>query len=244
MRSSAEVSRPDGTWRQSGHPCVGVCVWGTLGFRRQWRHNGAMPSVQIKDVPSVDTRHPAKARRRVAPVAPGVPAGQAHRRGQSADARRGAGPRRGALRRVCSAEGSRENPAGRACSSLTPSVLATALADDTDDGDRARARLRGEALAAPDLVDLEVTSVLRRRLAGNHIDSRRADLALTDLLALPLERVPSLRLISRCWELRDNLSVYDGAYVALAEALAVPLVTADARLARATGPQCPIEVLR
>ncbi len=124
------------------------------------------------------------------------------------------------------------------------SVLATALADDTDDGDRARARLRGEALAAPDLVDLEVTSVLRRRLAGNHIDSRRADLALTDLLALPLERVPSLRLISRCWELRDNLSVYDGAYVALAEALAVPLVTADARLARATGPQCPIEVLR
>lgn len=70
------------------------------------------------------------------------------------------------------------------------SVLATALADDADDGDRARARLRGEALPAPDLVDLEVTSVPRGRLVGGHIAPRRADLALTDLLALPLERLP------------------------------------------------------
>lgn len=124
------------------------------------------------------------------------------------------------------------------------SVLATALADDADDGDRARARLHGQTLAAPDLVDLEVTSVLRGRLAGGHLVPRRADFALTDLLALPLERVPSRRLIRRCWELRNNLTMYDAAYVALAEALAVPLLTADARLARATGPQCPIEVLR
>lgn len=124
------------------------------------------------------------------------------------------------------------------------SVLATALADDADDGDRARARLRGEALAAPDLVDLEVTSVLRGRLIGGHVSARRAEIALTDLVALPLERVPSLRLVPRCWELRDNVSIYDGAYVALAEALAVPLLTADARLAKATGPRCPIELLR
>ena len=124
------------------------------------------------------------------------------------------------------------------------SVLATALADDAEDGDRARARLRGEALAAPDLVDLEVTSVLRGRLAGGHISPRRAELALTDLVALPLERSASLRLIPRCWELRDNLTVYDAAYVALAEALAVRVLTADARLATATGPHCPIEVLR
>jgi predicted nucleic acid-binding protein len=124
------------------------------------------------------------------------------------------------------------------------SVLATALADDADDGDRARARLRGETLAAPDLVDIEVTSVLRGRLAGGHISPRRAELALTDLVALPLERSPSLRLVPRCWELRDNLTVYDAAYVALAEALAVPLLTADGRLAKATGSHCPIEVLR
>jgi predicted nucleic acid-binding protein len=124
------------------------------------------------------------------------------------------------------------------------SVLAAALADDADDGDRARARLRGESLAAPDLVDLEVASVLRGRLAGGHISARRAGLALADLAALPLDRAASLRLVPRCWELRDNLTVYDAAYVALAEVLEVALLTADARLAGATGPACPIEVLR
>jgi predicted nucleic acid-binding protein len=122
-------------------------------------------------------------------------------------------------------------------------VLATALGDDDTDGDRARARLRGEALAAPDLVDLEVASVLRGRLAGGHLSLRRAELALEDLVALPLDRVAPLRLIPRCSELCDNLTVYDAAYVALAETLAVPLLTADSRLARATGPQCSIELL-
>jgi predicted nucleic acid-binding protein len=130
------------------------------------------------------------------------------------------------------------------------SVLATPLAHDADDaedaedGNRARSRLRDEALATPDLVDLEVTSVLRGRLAGGHLSPRRAELALTDLAAPPLDRAPSSpRLIPRCWELRDNLTVYDAAYIALAEALAVPLLTADARIAKATGPHCPIEVL-
>ena len=123
------------------------------------------------------------------------------------------------------------------------SVLATALADDATDGDRARARLRGETLAAPDLVDLEVTSVLRGRLAGGHLDPRRAELALADLLVLPLERVAAVRLVPRCWALRDNLTVYDAAYVALAEAFDAPLLTADARLARAPGPRCTVEVL-
>jgi len=124
------------------------------------------------------------------------------------------------------------------------SVLAAALADDAADGDQARARLRGERLAAPDLIDLEVTSVLRGRLAGGHLDLRRADLALMDLLAIPLDRVPSAQLVPRSWELRDNLTVYDAAYVALAEALDAPLLTADARLAKAPGPRCSIELLR
>ena len=123
------------------------------------------------------------------------------------------------------------------------SVLAAALADDADDGDRARARLRGESLAAPDLVDLEVASVLRGRLAGGHISARRAGLALADLAALPLDRAASLRLVPRCWELRDNVSPYDAAYIALAEALETTLVTADSRLAAAPGPRCELELL-
>jgi predicted nucleic acid-binding protein len=124
------------------------------------------------------------------------------------------------------------------------SVLAVALGDDAIDGDRARARLRGETLAAPDLFDLEVTSVLRGRLAGGHLDGRRAEFALADLLTLPLQRVPTVRLIARCWELRDNLTVYDAAYVALAEAFDAPLLTAGSRLANSTGPRCSIEILR
>jgi predicted nucleic acid-binding protein len=123
------------------------------------------------------------------------------------------------------------------------SVLAVALADDGRDGDRARARLRGEDLAAPELIDLEVTSVLRRQLAAGHLGVRRADLALADLVDLPVQRAPHRPLLDRCWELRDNLTVYDAAYVALAEALDCSLLTGDARLAKAPGPRCGVEVL-
>ena len=124
------------------------------------------------------------------------------------------------------------------------SVLAVALADDGHDGDHARARLRGERLSAPELVDLEVTSVWRRQMREGAMDARRAALALADLTALPLRRAPHRALLARCWELRDNLTIYDASYVALAEALEVSLLTGDGRLARATGPRCRIEVLR
>jgi predicted nucleic acid-binding protein len=123
------------------------------------------------------------------------------------------------------------------------SIVVTALADDGQDGDRARQRLRGERLAAPDLIDLEVTSAWRRLLAQGALDERRARLAMTDLLALRLDRVPHGRLVERCWELRENLTVYDGTYVALAEILQVTLLTGDSRIEQAPGPRCPIEVL-
>jgi predicted nucleic acid-binding protein len=124
------------------------------------------------------------------------------------------------------------------------SVLAVALADDGPDGDQARARLRGEHVAFPELADLEVASVLRRQLAAGALDARRAGLALDDLAALPARRAPHRLLLARCWELRDNLTIYDAAYVALAEAMHATLLTADRRLARASGPRCPIEILQ
>jgi predicted nucleic acid-binding protein len=123
------------------------------------------------------------------------------------------------------------------------SVLAPAIGDDGSDGDQARRRLVHETIAAPQLIDLEVTSVLRRLVLGGHLPARRAELALSDFLALPLRRAPHRALLPRCWELRDNLTTYDAAYVALAEALHVTLVTADVRLSRAPGLRCELEVL-
>jgi predicted nucleic acid-binding protein len=86
--------------------------------------------------------------------------------------------------------------------------------------------------------------VWRRQMTAGLIQPRRAQLAIADLAALPLRRAAHRPLLSRCWELRDNLTIYDGSYVALAEALNVMLLTGDRRLASATGPRCQIEVLR
>jgi predicted nucleic acid-binding protein len=125
------------------------------------------------------------------------------------------------------------------------SVLAVALADDGPDGDAARARLTADpALHAPHLVDLEVLSMLRRQAGADLLDRRRVGLAIRDLVDLPIVRYPHLPFAWRLWELRDNLTPYDAAYVALAEALDCALVTGDGRLARAPGVRCTVEVLR
>jgi predicted nucleic acid-binding protein len=123
------------------------------------------------------------------------------------------------------------------------SVVVTGLADDGADGDRVRQRLRGERLVAPHVIDLEVASAWRRLAAAGALDARRVELALADLLALRLERVGHGPLLGRCWELRTNLTVYDAAYVALAEALDATLLTADRRLAAAPGIGCTVEVM-
>jgi len=103
--------------------------------------------------------------------------------------------------------------------------------------------LANKDLAAPALIDLEVTSVARRLVASARLPVARAEQALDDLVDLPFPRVSHEPLLARCWELRGNLTPYDAAYVALAEALDVVLLTGDGRLAAAPGPTCPIEVL-
>lgn len=98
---------------------------------------------------------------------------------------------------------------------------------------------------APDLLDIEVLSALRRVVATGHASDERAHEVLADLIALPLERHRHLALLPRIWALRGNLSAYDATYVALAEAIAdepATLVTADARLARAAGARSRVRV--
>ena len=123
------------------------------------------------------------------------------------------------------------------------SVLAVALGDDGTDGERARERLTGEMLVAPELVDLEVVSVWRRHVAAKLMPARRAASALADLVDLPLRRTSHQPFLQRIWELRHVGTPYDAAYVALAEILDAVLVTADARLSRASGFNCEVEVV-
>jgi len=88
-----------------------------------------------------------------------------------------------------------------------------------------------ETLHAPELFDVEVAQVLRRYERARLIDAARAEAALRDLADLPLERYAHALLLPRAWELRENLTIYDAVYVALAELLAAPLLTGDASLA-------------
>jgi predicted nucleic acid-binding protein len=123
------------------------------------------------------------------------------------------------------------------------SVLVVALGDDGTDGRHARERLVGETLVAPELVDLEVVSVWRRHVAAKLMPARRAASAVADLADLPLRRSSHQPLLHRIWELRHVVTPYDAAYIALAEALDVMLLTADARLSRASGVHCEIEAI-
>ncbi len=123
------------------------------------------------------------------------------------------------------------------------SVVAPALADDGADGDRARERLRGERLSAPELLDLEVVAVFRRASREGRLEERRAAQALEDLDSLPVRRISHRPLLPRIWQLRENLTVSDAAYVAMAEALDATLLTADRRLRRAGVFDCEVEVL-
>jgi predicted nucleic acid-binding protein len=123
-------------------------------------------------------------------------------------------------------------------------ILANVVGDDGVDGETARARVADAgSIAAPALVYVEATSVLRKRWIAKSLTERRLRGAIDDMMDLPLQSFPLAPLMHRAFELRSNVSPYDASYVAVAEALSCTLVTADGRLAKATGPRCAIELL-
>lgn len=117
-----------------------------------------------------------------------------------------------------------------------------ALSGLLNDGPARRA-LAGERLHTPHLVDSEIASGLRRRVAARQLTAHEGWTALDHWRRLGMIRYPVFALLGRVWELRDNLSAYDATYVALAEVLDCGLLTADARLSQPPGVRCPVIVV-
>jgi predicted nucleic acid-binding protein len=129
------------------------------------------------------------------------------------------------------------------------SAIVFYLTDDGAAGHRVRDRMRGEdSLAAPGLLDYEVMSALAglsrgRRGGESKLGRRQAEKAMATFRLLPVDRHNTLSLWDRVWELSSNMSVYDAQYVALSEALDVPLITADHRIARSGAARCTIDTI-
>lgn len=124
---------------------------------------------------------------------------------------------------------------------LDASIVTDAMAVGGVVGDRARRLVAQESwLHVPAIAGAEITSALRAMLIRGLLSSGDARAAAFRASRLRSRRYPFEPFLERAWELRDNLTVYDAWYVALAEALAVSLVTSDDRLRRADGPRCPV----
>lgn len=108
---------------------------------------------------------------------------------------------------------------------------------------QARHLLGTEQVHVPHLIDSEVASALRRRVLADQISNHLGWSALDIWRRLGVTRYPIHGLLERMWQLRTNLSAYDAGYVALAEELGCPLLTADARLSRAPGIRCAVTVV-
>ena len=114
----------------------------------------------------------------------------------------------------------------------------------TPAGQRIEQRIyaRQETLHSVHLLDVEFLQVLRRLVREGALSARRAEEAVDDLSALRIARYAPVSLLQRIWRLRQNLSAYDAAYVALAEELQAPLITLDRRIALAPGHSAAVEV--
>jgi len=122
------------------------------------------------------------------------------------------------------------------------SMVVAALVEGGFVGRWAEETLLSDHLAAPHLMPMEVANVLRRANRSGEISADTASLAHADLQALRVDLFPYGPVASRAWELRENLTLYDAWYVALAELLDARLATLDTRLARAPGPACKVVV--
>jgi predicted nucleic acid-binding protein len=120
------------------------------------------------------------------------------------------------------------------------SVVVTALLVHGREGDAAREVLLEEELHAPHLLDVEAASAVRRWVLRGQLAADTAGSTLDDLRDMAVSRHGHDLLLGRILELRDSVSAYDGCYVALAELLDAPLVTADVRLSRAPGLRCRV----
>ncbi len=107
----------------------------------------------------------------------------------------------------------------------------------------ARAALSGRRLLAPHVIDAEVAHALRGLVLGAKVSMSQGEALIRTWLQLQVDRLPMAPLLPRVWQLRDILTADDALFVAAAEAHDVPLVTADRRLASASGPRCRIEVI-
>lgn len=105
-----------------------------------------------------------------------------------------------------------------------------------------RVYARGDTLHTVHLLDVEFAQVLRRLVREGTLAPKRAEEAIEDLVALRITRYAPMLLLNRIWRLRQNLSAYDAAYVALAEELKAPLITRDRKIASAPGHAAAVEV--
>ena len=114
----------------------------------------------------------------------------------------------------------------------------------TPAGQRVEQRIyaRNNTLHTVHLLDVEFAQVLRRLVREGTLARKRAEEAMEDLIAVRVTRYAPVALLPRIWQLRQNLSAYDAAYVALAEELKAPLITRDQKIAAAPGHSATIEV--